>query len=165
MRNYADGRFNILEIFHSKGVIHTCLVSLNFSQTIFASHNLNKEMLSLIDDIIFDLPFFGDKSKFTFSLITENKYLDQFLNQLHNYGEIKLLSVQKPNQSSEYLLDCLTPRQQDAILLAKNLGYYEWPRKINAGQIAQHMNISKSTYIEHLRKAENALIKRILIGF
>ncbi|MHA2129429.1 MAG: helix-turn-helix domain-containing protein [Promethearchaeota archaeon] len=164
-REYSEGNFKILEVFQSNRVIHTCLVSLNFSQTVFAADNYNKDMLSLYDDIIFDLPFFGNKSKFTFSLITENQYLDQFFNQLQKYGKIKLISVQKPNQSSEDLLEGLTPRQRDAILLAKELGYYEWPRKMNATQIAKHMNITKSTLVEHLRKAENAIIKQILIGF
>lgn len=164
MSSYADGNFKILEVFHSERVIHTCLVSLNFSQTIFAKDIHNKEMFSLFDDIIFDLPFFGNKSKFTFSLITENKYLDPFFTQLQKYGKIKLISVQKPDQSSEDLLDGLTPRQRDAILLAKELGYYEWPRKMNAGQIAEYMNITKSTFVEHLRKAENAIIKQILMG-
>ncbi|MEJ2248711.1 MAG: helix-turn-helix domain-containing protein [Candidatus Lokiarchaeota archaeon] len=163
--SYVDGNLKILEVFHSEGVIHTCLVSLNFSQTAFNANELNPEMLSLFDDIIFDLPFFGNKSKITFSLITENQYLDRFLRQLHKYGKIKLVRVQKPNHSRENLLDNLTPRQRDAILLAKNLGYYEWPRRLNATQIAKYMNISKSTLIEHLRKAENSLINQILIGF
>ncbi len=164
-KNYADGNFKILEIFHSEGNMHTCLVSLNFSQTVFAGDKFNKEILSLYDDIIFDLPFFGNKSKFTFSLITENQYLDQFLNKLQDYGKIRLISAQKPDHSPEELLDMLTPRQRDVIILAKDLGYYEWPRKINAGQIAKHLNISKSTVIEHLRRAENSLITQILIGF
>ncbi|KKN12785.1 hypothetical protein LCGC14_1013030 [marine sediment metagenome] len=164
-RRYPEENFKILEVFRSDRVIHTCLVSLNFSQTVFAADNYNKDMLSLFDDIIFDLPFFGNKSKFTFSLITENQYLHQFFDQLQNYGKIKLVSVQKPNQSSEYLLDDLTPRQRDAILLAKELGYYEWPRKMNAGQIAKHMNITKSTLVEHLHKAENVIINQLLIGF
>jgi predicted DNA binding protein len=164
LRRYADGNFKILEIFRSNRVIHTCLVSLNFSQTIFAVDNYNQEMLSLFDDIIFDLPFFGNKNKFTFSLITENQYLDQFFTQLQKYGKIKLVSVQKPNQSSEDLLDNLTPRQRDALFFAKQHGYYDWPRKMNAGHIAKHMNISKSTLVEHLRKAENTLINQILLG-
>ena len=164
-KNYADGNFKILEIFHSEANMHTCLVSLNFSQTVFAGDKFNKETLPLYDDIIFDLPFFGNKSKFTFSLITENQYLDQFLNKLQDYGKIRLISAQKPDHSPEELLDMLTPRQRDAIILAKNLGYYEWPRKINAGQIAKHLSISKSTVIEHLRKAENSIITQILIGF
>lgn len=163
--SYADGNFRILEIFRSEGIMHTCLVSLNFSQSVFADDKFDKEMIPLFNDIIFDLPFFGNKSKFTFSLLTENQYLDQFFSQLQDYGKIRLISAQKPDQSSENLLDMLTPRQRDAIYLAKELGYYEWPRKVNAEQIAKHMNITKSTLIEHLRKAENSLINQILIGF
>lgn len=108
--------------------------------------------------------FFGDKSKITFSLITDNLYFDQFISQLHKYGTIRLVSVQKPSHTNKDLLDSLTPRQRDAILLANNLGYYEWPRKMNASQLAEHMNITKSTLIEHLRKAENTLMHQILIG-
>lgn len=163
--SYADGNFKILEVLQAKRVIHTCLVSLNFSQTPFSGNKLNKKTLSLFDDIIFDLPFFGDKSKITFSLISENIHLDRFISQLHKYGTIRLVSVQKPNQSNEDLLDSLTPRQRDAILLAKNHGYYEWLRKMNASQLAEYMNITKSTLVEHLRKAENALMHQILTGF
>ena len=34
--SYADGNFKILEVLQTKRVIHTCLVSLNFSQTPFS---------------------------------------------------------------------------------------------------------------------------------
>ena len=163
--SYANGNFRILEIFRTEGLMHTCLVSLNFSHSIFATEKFDKEIVPLFDDIIFDLPFSGNRSKFTFSLLTENQYLDQFFSQLQDYGKIKLIGALKPDQSPENLLDMLTPRQRDAIYLAKELGYYEWPRKVNAEKIAKHMNITKSTLIEHLRKAENSLINQILVGY
>ncbi|MCI4348343.1 MAG: helix-turn-helix domain-containing protein, partial [Thermoplasmata archaeon] len=49
----------------------------------------------------------------------------------------------------------LTPKQRDAMLQAHRYGYYSSPRQIKAENIAKGLGLSRSTYEEHLRKAEN----------
>ncbi|PCR90609.1 helix-turn-helix domain-containing protein [Natrinema ejinorense] len=54
----------------------------------------------------------------------------------------------------------LTPRQREALAVARRRGYYEWPRRVSAGDLATDLGVSKSTYLEHLRKAEAELLGR-----
>jgi len=48
--------------------------------------------------------------------------------------------------------------EEEVLLTAIHNGYYEYPRKINATELADKIKTSKSTVIEHLRKAENKVM-------
>jgi len=52
----------------------------------------------------------------------------------------------------------LSPRQREAIVLAREQGYYEWPRDVTAGELAAELGVAKTTFLEHLRLAESKLI-------
>lgn len=52
----------------------------------------------------------------------------------------------------------LTSKQNEAMKLAIENGYYSTPRKIDLKTLAQKFNSSFSTFQVHLRKAENKLI-------
>lgn len=56
------------------------------------------------------------------------------------------------------LLDRLSPRQREAMLLAVLRGYYRIPRAITTGDLATLLRISRPAYDALLRKAENKLI-------
>lgn len=58
-------------------------------------------------------------------------------------------------------VDQLTPRQRQAFRLARDNGYYEYPRATTARALAAELDISKTTYLEHLRKAEAKLFRSI----
>lgn len=52
----------------------------------------------------------------------------------------------------------LSPRQQEALALARERGYYEWPREVTAGELAAELGVAKTTFLEHLRRAESKLL-------
>jgi predicted DNA binding protein len=56
--------------------------------------------------------------------------------------------------------DRLTKRQLEVFRLARERGYYEWPKETSAGDLAAELGISTSTLHEHLHKAEAALLGR-----
>ena len=55
-------------------------------------------------------------------------------------------------------LDRLTRRQREVFRHARSRGYYAWPRRIAAGDLAAELGISTSTLHEHLHRAEAALL-------
>lgn len=57
--------------------------------------------------------------------------------------------------------DRLSPRQRDAFRLARSRGYYGYPRGVTARELAAELDVSKATFLEHLRKAEAKLLGRI----
>ncbi|MHC3439183.1 helix-turn-helix domain-containing protein [Natrialbaceae archaeon A-gly3] len=52
----------------------------------------------------------------------------------------------------------LTPRQREAFDLALERNYYAWPREISVRKLAKEFGVSKTTMLEHLRKAEAKLL-------
>ena len=58
----------------------------------------------------------------------------------------------------EQRLDTLTTTQRDVYEHAKAEGYYEWPRGTSTRALADDLGVSKTTLLEHLRKAESKLL-------
>lgn len=55
-------------------------------------------------------------------------------------------------------LDTLTTAQREVFEHAREAGYYEWPREITTRELADDLDIAKSTLLEHLRTAESKLL-------
>ncbi|MFB6297816.1 MAG: helix-turn-helix domain-containing protein [Salinirussus sp.] len=53
----------------------------------------------------------------------------------------------------------LSPGQKEALLAAIEEGYYEIPRETKTAEVASDLGISRRTFEEHLRRAENKLVK------
>ncbi|MCU4802773.1 helix-turn-helix domain-containing protein [Halobacteria archaeon HArc-gm2] len=58
----------------------------------------------------------------------------------------------------DQLFETVTDRQLAALRLALESGYYEQPRKTSLRDLADQTAVARSTYEEHLRKAENKLL-------
>ncbi len=55
-------------------------------------------------------------------------------------------------------LDTLTTTQREVYEHARSEGYYEWPRGTSTRELADDLDVSKTTLLEHLRKAESKLL-------
>lgn len=44
------------------------------------------------------------------------------------------------------------------------LGYYDVPRKISSEGAARHLKMDKSTFVEHIRKAERKILAGVVTG-
>ncbi|MHB9285948.1 helix-turn-helix domain-containing protein [Halobacteriales archaeon Cl-PHB] len=58
----------------------------------------------------------------------------------------------------DQLFETVTDRQLAALRLALERGYYEQPRQTSLRELADQTAVARSTYEEHLRKAENKLL-------
>ncbi|SEP03432.1 hypothetical protein SAMN04487948_11191 [Halogranum amylolyticum] len=58
----------------------------------------------------------------------------------------------------DQLFENVTERQLAALRLALESGYYEQPRKTSLRELAEQTAVARSTYEEHLRKAENKIL-------
>jgi len=75
--------------------------------------------------------------------------------------KFKLLKLKQEFLDSLTLLNIIpniTSKQNEALQLAVEHGYYEYPKKVELKKLAKLMNISYSTYQAHLKKAEGKLI-------
>jgi len=55
----------------------------------------------------------------------------------------------------------LTHSEIRVLLAAYELGYFRWPRIHSSEDVAKYLGISKSTFLEHLRKGEEKIMKII----
>jgi hypothetical protein len=76
----------------------------------------------------------------------------------------KILGLTSIDKKEEPLLSKLSMKQRQALLTAFALGYYDVPRRISSDDLSRHLNVDKSTVVEHLRKAEKKLIGSIIAG-
>ncbi|WP_435346846.1 helix-turn-helix domain-containing protein [Haloarchaeobius sp. HRN-SO-5] len=58
----------------------------------------------------------------------------------------------------EQRFDTLTAAQRKVFEHAREAGYFEWPRGTSTRELADDLDISKTTLLEHLRKAEAKLL-------
>jgi predicted DNA binding protein len=71
-----------------------------------------------------------------------------------------LVSDYNPHISG--IFDILTPRQKGILLESYCQGYFDHPRRVNAGELAEKMGMHKTTLLEYIYKAEKRLIGHIL---
>ncbi|SEW09820.1 helix-turn-helix domain-containing protein [Natrinema salifodinae] len=70
----------------------------------------------------------------------------------------KIASADGDSPGAPDRTDRLTPRQREAFELACDRNYYAWPREISTRELADELDVSKTTLLEHLRKAEAKLL-------
>lgn len=78
--------------------------------------------------------------------------------------EVKIEKVEEVKLSDVYfprLLPKLSEKQRRAFEIAVENGYYEFPRNIGLKGLAKAMNVSVSTFQEHLRKAEEKILPSV----
>ncbi|APW97758.1 transcriptional regulator [Halobiforma lacisalsi AJ5] len=76
-------------------------------------------------------------------------------------AEITVRRVHSDNRSAinvSHRTDSLSQRQREIFDLACEQGYYSWPREVTTRELADEADISKTTLLEHLRKAESKLL-------
>lgn len=56
----------------------------------------------------------------------------------------------------------LTQKQREALVYARHFGYFSWPRKKTVSEICEILDVPKTVFLSHLRKAENKVVKRYL---
>ena len=63
--------------------------------------------------------------------------------------------------STGSLFGGLTNKQRRALITALDNGYYHMPRRATAGEIAGKLSIPRTSYVDHLRKAENKVLQGV----
>lgn len=95
----------------------------------------------------------------------EKKLLMQFYEQVKRIAPTKILKLKRetPQMFLQYHIPSLTEKQRQAFMLASSMGYYHYPRKISVKDLAKRTKVPRSTFLEHLRKAEGKLLN-VMIG-
>ncbi|WP_076430738.1 helix-turn-helix domain-containing protein [Haladaptatus litoreus] len=84
--------------------------------------------------------------------------VDEFSVTVESKREIAAVPGDRPLLTPETAISDLSPRQQEALVTAHEMGYYRIPRETTTAEIAAEMDIDRRTLEEHLRRAENKLV-------
>ncbi|AOW79266.1 bacterio-opsin activator HTH domain-containing protein [Halodesulfurarchaeum formicicum] len=80
--------------------------------------------------------------------------------------DVKRLVSSRDEDGSEDLVfvdrGVLTDRQREVLETAHELGYFQHPKGANAGEVADELGITTSTFTEHLAAAQSKLLDAIL---
>jgi len=100
-----------------------------------------------------------------------HKDLEELLRRFDNWGWVYKILRKVPfdgfvasslTLSADTLFSGLTERQLDAILTAHRHGYYNLPRDADVQTIAAKEKVPRTTFQEHLKKAENKLVAALV---
>jgi predicted DNA binding protein len=104
-------------------------------------------------------------------IVFRHKDLEELLNRFEKSGWHCKMLRKTPfdgfvssslTMSADALFSGLTEKQMDAVLAAHRNGYYNLPRAADVKAIAARKNIPRTTFQEHLMKAENKLISALI---
>lgn len=112
-------------------------------------------------------PFEYRDGKLRITFLGNSSQIRQYLNALSKSSRIRyriasLMDAKFPPNSP---VGRLTDKQRRVLMTAYRLGYYDVPRKITAEELAGRLNLVKSTFSAHVRKAERRLFSEMLSEF
>ena len=73
-------------------------------------------------------------------------------------ADISIEKISQSRSAAQSNADLLSVRQRELLELACDRGYYSWPRTVTLDDLADELEISKPTILEHLRKAEAKIL-------
>ena len=94
-----------------------------------------------------------DRTKLEQVLAFAKKYLNA---EILKFKEEKISNI-----TITRLLPELTKKQKQALEIAINNGYYDYPKKVTMEKLAEIMGVSYSTYQQHLKTTESKIIPSI----
>ena len=104
-------------------------------------------------------------------MVFRHKDLEELLRRFDNWGWTYRILRKVPfdgfiasslTLTTDALFSGLTERQMEALLTAHRHGYYNLPRDADVQTIATKEKVSRTTFQEHLKKAENKLVAALV---
>jgi predicted DNA binding protein len=94
----------------------------------------------------------------------ERGSLINFYEQIEKFAKIDILKLKRefPSVFVQQSVSKLTERQRKIFEYAKENGYYKYPRRISLQDLARKLNTPRTTFQNHLRKAECKLLNVLL---
>jgi hypothetical protein len=144
--------FRILDTFESKGREHICLVRVSMPPQF-------RSLLHWTDvAVVWERPLVFTRDAITFSCTGPEPALGKVVQFAKFLGTVTSVAYEPANYRGYQTLLNLTEKERAVLTAAIGAGYYEYPRKISATDLAERLGYSKSTLIEYLRKAENKVV-------
>ncbi|MDG5820214.1 helix-turn-helix domain-containing protein [Natronococcus sp. A-GB7] len=90
-------------------------------------------------------------------LVFSREDLQSVVADLQSVGSVSLANLTQFGGRSTFL----TERQTEVLRTAVNRGYFEWPRDVSSEELADDLGITRATFLEHLRKAQEKVFMEL----
>jgi len=113
--------------------------------------------------------FYGGWEEYRVVGFRENDY-KKMLQEIDQIGQVRITQKRVAPEKSirdtfvvslNSVFSQLTERQVNSLITALEAGYYQIPKKVTTTQIAGRNKVPRTTYEEHLRKAESKVLQAI----
>lgn len=131
----------------------------------FVPNDTVAQLLSLLHshELILDLPMeYTDLGGLRVTLVGEANTFRHVRSEVPDDIRLKLERTGEYEPETHRLFSQLTPRQQETLKTAIEVGYYEVPRKATHVDIAEKLDRTDATVGEHLRKIEATVLSQIV---
>jgi len=109
------------------------------------------------------LPYEVRDGKIKITFLGSAKQVKAFLKMVEAVGaHYRVVSLTDARFPPHSLISHLTEKQQRALITAYTFGYYDVPKKISLVQLAEKLDLARSTLDMHLRRAERRLLNHIM---
>jgi predicted DNA binding protein len=113
--------------------------------------------------LIIDTPIeFTDRGGILVTVVGTHDMLREALKAIPEEINVSIQQVGKYTPGTRDMLSMLTERQREVFETAVDMGYYDIPREVNQGDLADELGCAPSTVDEHLRKAESKMLSTLL---
>ena len=72
------------------------------------------------------------------------------------------IKQESPSVFIQHEVPKLTEKQRQVLELAIEYGYYKYPRKVSVQDLAKKVKMPRTTFQEHLRKAEERVMNLLI---
>lgn len=112
----------------------------------------------------FSTPFEFRDGRAKLAFLGSAKQIKKHLEYLerHAGGRYKVVSLTDARFAPNSPIARLTEKQRRVLITAYKFGYYDLPRRIGSEELARKLNLVKSTFVAHRRKAERRLLTEML---
>lgn len=112
--------------------------------------------------ILIDLPItFSDDDELEVTVIGDSKAIRETFAAAPTDVQLTVEKIGEYRPGRQRVFSELTSRQQEILVTALEMGYYENPRRTTYGEIAEVVGCTATTVGEHLRKIERYVLMEI----
>lgn len=114
-------------------------------------------------ELVLDMPMrYADRGGLEIRAIGKYETFRDAMREIPESVEFTLLRTGEYAPGGEGFFQQLTPRQQETLRTAVEVGYYNEPRRVTYQDIADRLHISAGTVGEHLRKIEAKILTGVV---
>lgn len=114
-------------------------------------------------ELVLDMPMrYAERGALDIRAIGKYETFRQAMSEIPEEIEFRLLRTGEYAPGGEGFFKQLTPRQQETLRTAVEVGYYQEPRRVTYQDIADRLDISAGTVGEHLRKIEARILTSVV---